>query len=512
MAAVTGAAPPIIPVHRVGITLAAMLAMISMIMSSTMVNVAIPDIMGAFGVGQDQAHWISTGFLSAMTAGMLLNASLMTRFGPRNVMIWALAAFSLTAFIGQYAPTFSGVVMARIAQGLCAGVIQPLGLSVVFLAYSPEDRGKAMGWFGMGIVFGPAIGPVFGGFIVDETNWRMVFAAPVPIMFIAAGLAALYVPGRDNTMVRAPFNVLSFSLVIASIMLFLNGITVGQRDGWATDPVFYMLFGSACTMTAFILRELNSPAPLLQLKLFSYPVYAASAVIAFVFGAGMFGSLYIVPVMVQTVQGVTALDAGLILLPGGIVTMLVFPLAGRLAGMRRSFVILALGFVVIAYSCWLLGGTGILTAAWIMAALIAFGRVGLGLVIPALNLTAMGAVPRDLVAYAAGTLNFIRMTGAATGVNVLAIIIDARIARHGEELLTGQTAGNRVTADMLATLGAFLKASGLSAQERSGIAMGYLSDTLTLKANELAFQDGYFALALLFLVGAGTTFLLMRRS
>ena len=512
MAAVTAdSAPPSSP-HKGWTLLAVLLATISMVMSSTMGNVIIPDVMGTFGIGQDHAHWITTGFLSAMGAGMLLNASLMTRFGPRTVLMGGLAVFAVAAIAGQYAPTFAGVVVARIAQGLCAGLVQPLGLSVVYLAFAPEERTKAMGWYGMGIVFGPAVGPLIGGFIVDEAHWRMVLAAPLPMMFVAACLATRFVPGRDAKAVKAPFNVVSFVLVIASVMLFLNGISAGQSDGWTTDQVFFLLFGSASAMIAFVLRELASPAPLLQPKLFTYPAYVATAIVAFMFGAALFGTIYIVPVMVQTVQGFSALDAGLVLLPGGILMMLAPPVAGRLAGNLPASVTIAAGFLILAGSCWLLAGAGILTTFWVMAALTALGRIGLSIILPAQNLATMQAVPRELAAYASGTMNFIRIVGGAIGVNVLAILLESRIAEHGNELLASQTADNFVSSDLRATLAEFLAGTGLPAEERASIAMEYLRDALSLKAHELAFQDGHLALTVFFLVGAGATVLLLRRS
>lgn len=511
MASIATTTPTQRPVNKFGVTITAMLAMISMIMSSTMVNVAIPDIMGAFGIGQDRAHWISTGFLSAMTAGMLLNAWLVTNFGPRNVFIGALALFSVTAFAGQYAPTFGGIVAARFVQGLCAGLIQPLAMSTVFLAYPPEQRGTAMGWFGMGIVFGPTIGPVLGGLIIDAVHWRFVFAAPVPIMFIAAGLASVYMPGRDETTTRASFNAISFLLVTAAIIMFLNGISIGQREGWGSTVVFGLLFGSACSLIAFLVREVSSAAPLLQLKLFRSRTYVAAAVIGFVFGAGMFGSLYIVPVMVQTVQGFTALKAGLMLLPGGIVSMLVFPLAGRLSTLVPPVYTIALGLALFGLSCLMLAGSGISTAFWSMALMVAFGRIGLGLVVPSLNLSAMSAAPRELVPYAAGTLNFIRLTGASIGVSALALIIDGRSVSHGDTLRATQTAENPVTREFLAVVAQRLEPAGLSMIDRAGAAMVYLKNALLLKSHELAFQDGHLALAALFAVGIGTTTLMLRR-
>ncbi len=509
MATVTAPVAPR-PVNKIGVTVTAMLAMISMIMSSTMVNVAIPDIMGAFGIGQDEAHWISTGFLSAMTAGMLLNAWLVTNFGPRNVFIGALALFSVTAFAGQYAPTFGGIVAARFTQGLCAGLIQPLAMSTVFLAYPPHERGVAMGWFGMGIVFGPTIGPVLGGLIIDVVHWRFVFAAPVPIMFLAAGLASVFMPGRDETTARASFNLPSFLLITVAIMMFLNGITTGQRDGWESASVFGLLFGSICALILFLVRETTSAAPLLQLRLFRSSTYVASAVIGFIFGAGMFGSLYIVPVMVQTVQGFTALKAGLMLLPGGIVSMLVFPIAGRLSTLVPPVYTIAFGLTAFGASCLMLAGSGISTAFWTMAFMVAFGRIGLGLVVPSLNLSAMTAAPRDLVPYAAGTMNFIRMTGASIGVSALALIIDGRIVAHGDILRATQTAENPVTAEMLGAVSRSLEATGLSTIDRAGAAMVYLKNALSLKSHELAFQDGYLALVALFTVGVCTTLLMLR--
>lgn len=502
-------APPS-SLHKAETTLAVSLAAVSMLTSSTMGNVMIPNVMGTFGIGQDQAHWITTGFLSAMAAGMLLNASLTTRFGPRGVLLGAIAVFTIAAFVGQYAPTLTGVLIARVGQGLCTGLALPLGLSVVFLAYGPKERGKALGWYGMGIVFGPAIGPLVGGYIIDEASWRMVFAAPLPIMFVAACLASRSVPGRDPEAVRTPFNAVSFSLVIASIMLFLTGISAGQRDGWATDQVFFLLFGSAGAMTAFVLWELTGPAPLLQPRLFTYPKYVASSIVAFVFGAGLYGTLYIVPVMVQTVQGLSALAAGLVLLPGGIVMLLANPVAGRLVGKLPSVVIIGSGFLIVGYSCWLLGGTGILTSFWTMAALIAFGRVGLSIIIPVQNLITMEAVPRELAAHASGTMAFIRIVGGAVGTNVLAIIIDSRIAKHENELPVSQTADNFVSEGLLSTLSEFLEATSLPVTERYGIATGYLRDVLSLKAHELAFQDGYLVLASFLLVAVGTTVLLLR--
>ncbi len=497
-------------VNKLGVTLATMTAMISMIMSSTMVNVAVPDIMGAFGIGDDQAHWMSTGFLASMTVSMLLNAWLVARYGPKAVFLAAVAVFSVASVAGQISPGYGGLVVARVFQGLCAGVIQPLAMSTVFLVYPEHERGRAMGWFGMGIVLGPTIGPTLGGLIVDQASWRWVLSAPVPVMLMSAVLAFLYLPGRDPLAIRSRLNILSLVAIAGTILLFLVGITHGQREGWDDRGTFPLLFGSAVCFAFFLFRETGSEHPLIQLRLFSIWRYSASAVVAFVFGAGMYGTLFLVPLMVQTVQGFTATKAGLMLLPGGLAAMMTFPIAGRLAQRLPPVYTISVGLAAFGISCWWLTDAQLGAGFWALAMAVAFGRVGLGIVIPSLNYAAMSAVPRALIPSASGTLNFIRMTGAAVGVNALALLIDARIAGHGQDLLATQTADNATLSRLMAEIGDRLLAAGVPEEARDDIALAYIADLLSLQARELAYHDGFLALVIAFAVCVATTVLLMR--
>jgi len=301
-------------------------------------------------------------------------------------------------------------------------------------------------------------------------------------------------------------------MIIGAFMLFLNGISYGQRDGWDTDPVFFMLFSSVILFVLFLVRENTGRHSLLNLRLFRYRTYIASALVAFIFGAGMFGSLYIIPVMVQTVQGVTALEAGLMLLPGGLISLLVFPFAGKLLTTFQPSYIMTIGLAIFAISCWLLGGTGVLTSFWMMAFLIAVGRIGLGLVMPSLNLSGMSSVPHDLVPFAAGTMNFIRFTGASIGINTLAIIIDSKMIKYGSSLLETQTYNNSTTQEFLSTMSERLLNSGLTHAEGVIVSKAYLKNILLLKSQESAFQDGYIALLMLFILGMVATMILFRKN
>ncbi len=492
-------------------TITVTIGMMASIMASTMVNVALADIMGAYGIGQDQVHWMSTGFLSAMTVCMLLNAWFVQNLGPRNTFLLANAVFVAASIFGQYVPGFGGMILARVLQGACAGLLQPLAMSVIFPAFPPEERGKAMGIFGMGVVLGPAIGPTFGGFIVDNADWRFVFTAALPLSVVASALGTRYLPGRAADSPRNPLSWTSFILVCLAIGTFLNAISNGQREGWDSPYIVGMFLTAAVAALTFFTVESRARTPLIQLRLFADRTFAISSLVGFMFGAGMFGSMYLLPLFAQTVAGFTASKAGWMLMVAGLALVPVFPFGGRLAQNMQPRYPIAAGMFLFGVSSWVLAGADLDTGFWALAGWAAFGRIGLGLVIPALNTTALRAVPPDLLPYGAGTLNFIRMLGGAIGVNTLAIVLELRTARHADLFAATQTPDNPVTRELLQGVVDLLARQGVGLADQVPLATAYLGQMILLRANGLAFQDGFMVLAGGFALATLSAFLLVRR-
>lgn len=201
-------------------------------------------------------------------------------------------------------------------------------MSVIFLTFRPHERGVAMGLFGMGVVLGPALGPTLGGFIVDNLSWRYVFTATLPLPLLASALALRFVPPKDPNATPRKLNWQSLLLMVTTVAGLLNGLSNGQRLGWESVFVTGSLLVAAVAGVAFVVRELSSREPLVNLELFSSRTYAASAVVSLVFGAGFFGSTYLLPIFVQTVAGFTAVKAGLMLLPAGLAQLVIFPWPG----------------------------------------------------------------------------------------------------------------------------------------------------------------------------------------
>ena len=484
--------------HKWPATIAVMLGMMCTIMASTMANVAIADIMGTFGVGQDRVHWVSTGFLAATTVCMLLNAWFVHNLGPRNTFLIASGVFALAGLLGQFAPTFEGVVAARVLQGASGGVVQPLSLSVIFSVFPAHERGKAMGLFGVGVMLGPALGPLYGGIIIDALDWRYVFTGPLLFMALGAALGARYLPRRSPGAPRARLNWTLLALATLSITSFLNGITGGQQQGWDSLAVFAMLLTSALAMLAFVAVEFRTRHPLLNVRLFTDRAFVVTSVVGFVFGAGMFASFYLMPVFVRTVQGFTGTKAGVLLLLGELVTFAVFPLAGWLVQRYPPVYPVAIGMLGFALSSLALSTIDVDSSFAMLVGFIALGRIGLGLAIPAVTAAGLQHLDKDLLAYGAGTMNFIRILGGALGVNCIAITLDMRSAHYFDQLAATQQTLSGATSSLIDAVTGLLARDGVPLVQRLPYALAYLEEMIAARADALSFQDAYLALAAIF--------------
>src|SRR5438445_8138500 len=171
-----------------------MVGVVSMVLAMTTVNVAVPDVMGAFGIGQDQAQWMSAAYAAAMTAGMLMNAWITGVLGERRTFVGALFFFSIGALMGGAAPTEDVLIIFRTVQGFSAGIAQPLVMAIIFSVFPPERRGMAMGVFGLGVVFAPAIGPTLGGLMIEYYSWRYVFYISYAVFCLKKKIGLLFMP------------------------------------------------------------------------------------------------------------------------------------------------------------------------------------------------------------------------------------------------------------------------------------------------------------------------------
>ncbi|OJX34119.1 MAG: MFS transporter [Burkholderiales bacterium 68-12] len=431
--------------YRWLVLLAVMVGTMASIMSSTIVNVAIPDMSHHFALGQDRAQWVSSGFMVAMTVSMLTTPWLLARYGYRSVYVATMALLLIGGLTGGLAVHFPVVLLARIAEGLAAGVVQPIPAIIILHAFAPHEQGRASGFFGMGVVLAPALGPSIGGLLVEWFGWRSIFFMVVPFCLLSFWLAYKYVPvaapgGQPVRRNGAGMDWRGLLLCCTATLCLLNGL-VELRHG--LDATAVALLIAAAGGTALFLwwqRRLarQGHTPLLDLTLFRHRPYAMGTVVAFIYGTALFGSTYLLPVYMQMGLHIAPAHVGSILLPAGIVLAITIPLAGRLADHRPTRQLVATGLFLLAASFALMVLLRVGSPLWLLALFSILGRIGLGFILPSLNLGAMRTLDKSQVSQGSSAISFLRMLGGAAGVSLCAIVLEWRLAAHGAVLLQGQ--------------------------------------------------------------------------
>jgi EmrB/QacA subfamily drug resistance transporter len=486
------------PRYRWLVAITVLLGTISASVTTTSVVVAIPDIMGAFGIGQDRAQWLSAGALAGTTIAMLLSAWMVHSFGTRRTFVGALIVFVGALVLAGAAPNDLVLIFCRIVQGAVTGLLQPLAIYTLFRVFPHDQRGKAMGFFGLSVILGPAMGPTVAGLLIEHFTWRSVFYIPIPSSVAAIMLGSLLMPEREEVGPRADFDWTGFVLLAAALGCLLTGLANGQREGWSSGYILTLLGIALGAGSAFVKWELRVAQPLVELRAFGSIQFAAAAFVACIFGAGLFGSVYLVPLCVQIVQGFSPLEAGLVLMPAGLVLGAVLPIGGYLTDRLPARWLIMTGLACFALSSWWMGSADANTPFWSFAWWIVLGRIGLGLINPSLNVAAVHALPPTLLGQGAGMINFFRQLGGALGTNLLSVVLDRRTFFHGDVLTSMQTAGNTATAELLRTMELVFAQAGAGADLQNAAALHYLGRVVQAQAYTLGFRDSFLIVALVF--------------
>ena len=498
------------PVYRWLVTVAGLAAFFTMVFSSTMVNVAIPHVMGAFGVGQDKAQFLSSAFLSTTVTSLLLNSWLIARIGQPAAFSASLLVFLVGSFICAAAPNLDTLILGRVIQGFAAGIIQPLVMVLLFQIFPPEKRGTAMGLFSMGVVFALGLGPCIGGVTIDLLDWRYIFWVPIPLAVLSLILGALFVPDRPQSERAGSFDILGYALMCAAVFCLMTIIGNGQRLGWGSDEVAVLGICLCLAVTGFLFSQRRRGANLLDLTLFRNRRFATAISISFLFGFGSFATVYIFPVFAQIVQGYTPTEAGSLLLPGSLFAAMILPVTGKLADRFPPRTLILAGMGIFAFSVVLMADADVDTVFWSIALYLLVGRIGVALVSPSVNSAAIAALPASQVNRGAGLVNLSLMLGGSCGISTLVVILERRIQFHGQAFASTQTSDNNATREMLGTVERVLHQEGIPNALHEPIALNYLGEVVHAQANTLGFQDGFLAVALASLLAVVPTLLLSR--
>ena len=410
-----------------------------------------------FSLGQSRAQWATSGFMVAMTVAMLTTPWLLERYGYRRTYVGCMLVLMAGGIGGGLANHFALVLVARVVEGLAAGMVQPIPAIIIMRAFEPHEQGRASGLFGMGVVLAPAIGPSVGGVLVDLFGWRSIFFMVVPLCLLSLWMAMRYVPDAAPSGAPADrhgqmIDWRGLLLATAGTLCLLNGMVALQGGGQGGNrPAAFMLLGAAlAALLAFLAwqRRLQATGrtPLLNLALFGNRPFAMGSVVAFIYGTALFGSTYLLPVYMQLGLNLSASHAGTVLLPAGIVLAGTIAGVGRLADRKPTWLLVSTGLGLLAASFALMATLSLASGLWLLALWTVLGRIGLGFVLPSLNLGSLRPLDPALVAQGASAISFMRMLGGAIGVSLCGIVLEWRLAAHGDSLALAASSPARLAA------------------------------------------------------------------
>ena len=439
--------------YRWLLLLSVMIGTMASIMSSTIVNVAIPDMSHHFTLGQERAQWVTSGFMVAMTVSMLTTPWLLARYGYRRTYSGCMWLLLVGGIVGGLANDFALVLAARVAEGLAAGVVQPIPAIIIMRAFEPHEQGRASGIFGMGVVLAPAIGPSIGGVLVDLFGWRSIFFMVVPFCLASLYMARKFVPMTSPGGIAANPQGAALDwrgLVLGAVgtLCLLNGLVELSKGPAAAGLV--LLCGAAASFAGFIWWQRRMARaggePLMNLTLFSHRQFAMGSVVAFIYGTALFGSTYLLPVYMQLGLGLSASYVGTLLMPAGFILAVTIAFVGRMADRQPTWRLVSIGLGLLTASFALMVTINLHSAIWLLVLWATLGRIGLGFILPSLNLGSMRGLDKLLVPQGSSTINFVRMLGGAAGVSLCAIVLEWRLAAHGDSLATAGTSPARLAA------------------------------------------------------------------
>lgn len=403
---------------------------VSGVLCTSSFNVAVPALIRHFGLGQAQVQWAMTGFLAAMTVGMLPTAWLVDRLGLRRVFLLALAMLLVASVAGFFAPTFPLVVAARVAQGLAAGVLQPLGQMALMRLFPPSIQGRASGLLIFSIALTPAVAPSLAGGLLDAYGWQAIFLLGVPFA-VGAALAALRWLPAPREIRRRPFDWAGLTWLTLGALALIEAVSSLQHSGLAS-PWTWGQGALALAATLLYARHARrSPHPLIHLTLFAQRTFSLGVLVAFVYGFGLYASTYLIPVFLQHALGYSASAAGMALLPSGLALVAMLPLAGRLADHYPPKWITLAGLLAFGGSFLIFAARGgaIRHDELILATVI--GRLGLGMILPALNLATLRHLSAQQLGQSSVVISYARQLGGVMGVAVAAAFIAWRETVYG---------------------------------------------------------------------------------
>jgi DHA2 family multidrug resistance protein len=475
------------------------------VLDATIVNVGLPKIMASFGVGLDKIEWVITAYMLAMAVALPTSGWLADKFGYKRLYFLGLLLFTLGSALCGRSSDENMLIVSRIIQGFGAGTIQPLGMAIITREFPPHQRGIALGFWGISAAASVSFGPLIGGFLIDRFSWPLIFDVNIPIGLLAMLFTIIIQSEYKNRKTRK-FDIAGFISVTIFLPLTLytlsQGNTATNPAGWHAPYILACAAISLIAMAVFITAELTVKEPLLDLRLLMNHNFGIANIILVIFSLGMFGSTFLLPIYLQNSLGFTALQAGAVFLPVGIIQGITAPISGRISDKISPKIPMIIGILLFAFSFWLNSRLSWLTELrYIMLTLYLRG-LAMGLLFTALSTVSLSEIPREKMAQASAITNSIRQLGGSLGVALLATLLTSRVSYHAQMYGGSLRPGTEIYQETLNKVKFHLQyEAGTSVSNSTRIGQGMILSNVNKQAYIQGINDDFLLAGIITLLG-----------
>ncbi len=410
------------------VLISVMFGIFMIILDATVINVAFPTLRREFNASLSDAQWVLSIYVLSLGVTTPVSGYLADRFGIKRVYLLGLAGFVIGSFLCGLAPSLGWLIAARALQGFGGGVAQPLGPAQLYRAFPPKEQGTALGYFGIVLVFAPALGPILGGLLVDANLWRLIFFINIPIGILGIFLGSRFL--LDYQVEHKPaFDPLGLITAVIGFGSVLYGASIAESNGW-TGSTTLLAFGiGIVALIAYAIIELYVvKEPMSSLRLFGNPIFLNASLVGYVATVALFGAEFLMPVYLQAFRGRTALETGYILLAVAVTSGFTTPLAGRLYDKIGPRMNLIVGFAILCVNTWQLSKIQATTPISYILFLLALRGLAVGLTLQTSFVAALSSVPLNNLPRGSSLLNSTRFVVQAVSVAALATIFSSSIS------------------------------------------------------------------------------------
>ncbi|MGD6968119.1 DHA2 family efflux MFS transporter permease subunit [Rossellomorea vietnamensis] len=403
-------------------------------LNNTLLNIALPSIMVELEIEASTVQWLTTGFM--LVNGVLIptTAFLIEKYSVRRLFLVAMGLFTVGTLLAGIAHVFPVLLAGRMIQASGTAILMPLLMNVMLVSFPVEKRGAAMGMFGLIMMAAPAIGPTLSGWIVENYDWRMLFHFVTPIAIIVF-LLGLFLLKDKKEKVDIRLDIISVILSSAGFGSILYGFSSAGTKGWDSPWVYGTIALGVVSLVVFILRQSKMKRPMLNFGVFKYPMFALSSSITMVLNMALFSGMLMIPIYVQTIRGISPLDAGLLMLPGALVMAFMSPITGKLFDKFGGRILATSGLMITVVTTYLFSKLTQDTSYTNLVVLNSIRMFGMSMVMMPVSTNGLNQLPARFYPHGTAMNNTLNQVSGAIGTALLITIMSNRTVTHTKELM-----------------------------------------------------------------------------